>query len=431
LKRRNSSHIGAFAALLAALVAFATALPGVIAPASAQEVIRRVPAPGWSLFDMFAPRRERTRPVRRLPEPRANQQRPRNQAAKPRKPKSRVVTVKPVTDALGAAGVAATLGDTDQNALPVEKKPDARVVLVAGDFMASGLAEALSATFDDNANIRVLDRTQGSSGFVRQDVYDWPKEISALIDADKPAAIVIMMGSNDRQPLRVDGNTEPPRSDAWTKEYQVRTAALAETIETKKIPFLWVSVPAFKSPKMTSDMLAFNTIYKGSAEAGGGEFVDIWDGFVDENGAFVTIGPDVNGQPVRLRGRDGINLTDAGKAKVAFYAEKPLRKILGEPEDGAKPAVVAPILPEGPKVPVTVDRTEPIALDDPSLDGGSDLLGAPAAAALPGDPFANATPAPEGRADAFQPAVTQTQAPAAPVTEPADTALRGPITQPQ
>lgn len=363
-----------------------------------------------------------------------NNQRPRAGAVKPRKPKSRLVARTPGVDAVGGlpGTTAAALTDPTQNALPVEKKPDARVILVAGDFMASGLAEALMATFNSSANVRVLDRTQGSSGFVRRDVYDWPKEIAALIDADKPAAIVIMMGSNDRQPLRVDGNTEQPRSDAWMKEYQARTSALAETIEEKKIPFLWVSVPAFKSPKMTSDMLAFNTVYKGSAEAGGGELVDIWDGFVDENGAFVMIGPDVNGQPVRLRGRDGINLSDAGKAKVAFYVEKPLRKILGEPEDGAKPAVVAPILPEGPKVPVTVDRTEPISLDDPSLDGGNDLLGAPApGAGLPGDPFANSTPAPEGRADAFQPAVAQTQAPAVPAVEPGDTALRGPIVQPQ
>ena len=32
----------------------------------------------------------------------------------------------------------------------------------------------------------------------------------------------------------------------------------------------------------------------------------------------------MNGQPVRLRSDDGINLSKAGKRKVAFYAEKPL-----------------------------------------------------------------------------------------------------------
>lgn len=424
MKRRNTSRTGAFAAFLAVLVALATALPAIYTPAAAQQVIRRVPGPGWSLFDIFTPRRER---VRELPDaPRVI--RPRTEPAKPRKPKTRVVA-KQAAPAAGVAAASTTTADND--ALPVEKKPDARTVLVVGDFMASGLAEALTTTFDRNANVRVLDRSQGSSGFVRQDVYDWPKQINAVIDAEKPAAIVVMMGSNDRQAMRVADNAEQPRTDAWNKEYQARVTTLAETMETRKIPFLWVSVPAFKSPKMTSDMLAFNTIYKVSAEGGGGEFVDIWDGFVDEDGNFVTTGPDVNGQPVRLRGRDGINLTDAGKAKVAFYVEKPLRKILGEPDDSAKPAVAAPVLPEAPKAPVAVDRTEPISLEDPGLDGGSDLMGGPGAA-LPGDPNAS-FPAPEGRADAFQPQPAPTTgAPAQPAAEePGDTALRGPIPQPR
>jgi hypothetical protein len=431
LKRRYLTRTGASAALIIVFTAFSAAWAPIVTSATAQEVIRRVPAPRWSLFDIFTPRRERVRPKVDAPEaPRANRQKPAATAAKPRKPKSRVVA-KTTETTVGLATAANASAAAATETLPVEKRPDARTVLVIGDFMAGGLSEALTQTFDQNANIRVLDRTQGSSGFVRQDVYDWATEISNLIETDKPAAVVVMMGSNDRQPMRIAGEAEPPRSDAWMKEYQARTTALAETLEAGKVPFLWVSVPAFKSPKMTSDMLAFNTIYKGSAEGGGGEFVDIWDGFVDENGNFVTSGPDVNGQPVRLRGRDGINLTDAGKAKVAFYVEKPLRKILGETDDGTKPAITAPSLPQGPKLPVAVDRTEPIALDDPSLDGGSDLMGGPAAgAALPGDPVA-AAPAPEGRADAFQPQPSPTGAQAERAVEPEDTALRLPVTQPQ
>ena len=47
-------------------------------------------------------------------------------------------------------------------------------------------------------------------------------------------------------------------------------------------------------------------------------------------------GPDINGQPARLRAADGINLARPGKRKVAFYAEKPLYKLLGI--DPAAPA---------------------------------------------------------------------------------------------
>jgi len=44
----------------------------------------------------------------------------------------------------------------------VEKTPDARVVLVVGDFMAGGLAEGLDTAFADNANVRIVERANGS-----------------------------------------------------------------------------------------------------------------------------------------------------------------------------------------------------------------------------------------------------------------------------
>ena len=126
-------------------------------------------------------------------------------------------------------------------------------------------------------------------------------------------------------------------------------------------------------------MLAFNDIYKTAVEAIDGSFVDIWDGFVDENGGFVFTGPDMNGQPVRLRGSDGINLTRAGKRKVAFYVEKPLNKLLGEavsPDIGELGMESLPALVLHPENPAPVNRTMPISLSDPALDGGLELMGA-------------------------------------------------------
>lgn len=323
-------------------------------PAAAQDRVVRRP---WTLFDLFGPRRQRVRTDDSAvfaPPPPA--------PVKVRKPKSRVVVRK--------AAPAAPPVET------VEKQTDARVIMVIGDFLAGGVAEGLEETFANEPRVRVLDRSKGSSGFVRQDVMDWPKEIAAMIEADKPSAIVVMMGSNDRQQMLVGDVREQIRSDGWTKAYEQRTDALAEAIEAAKVPFVWVAMPPFRSAKLSADMLAFNETYEAAAKDGGGEFVDIWDGFSDENGQFVGSGPDVSGQLVRLRVADGINLTKAGKMKIAFYAEKPLRKFLGLNGDGLGPAIVAPSS-GGQVTPGVADRTEPIALTDPNLDGGSELMGAP------------------------------------------------------
>lgn len=261
----------------------------------------------------------------------------------------------------------------------IEKLDNARVVLVVGDFLANGLADGLAEAYAEAPGVRVVDRTKGSSGFVRDDYYDWNKEIGSILDEEKPAVVVVMIGSNDRQQIKVGGRREDPRSEAWLEEYEKRITAFAQAVRKRDIPLVWTGLPPFKSSSMTSDVLAFNDIYKQVVEKAGGEFVDIWDGFVDENGSFVFTGPDMNGQPVRLRGSDGINLTRPAKRKVAFFVEKPLAKILGQavsPDAEKLDIVNLPAVEETPVDPALLDRTPPMSLGDPELDGGSVLLGA-------------------------------------------------------
>lgn len=384
--------------LLLAIAVLAVGVASVFhAPAMAQEQQNR----GWSLRDLLFPRRsEWIEPPLEV-----QKARPRPKARKPRAPRPPAEPEIPIVD----------------------KAPDARVVLVVGDFMAAGLAEGLDTAFAENPAVKIVVRSNGSSGFVRDDFYNWPEQIKSVIEAEKPAAVVVMLGSNDRQQMRVGDVREQPRSENWTNEYERRTEAFGGAIASTKVPFLWVGMPAFRVSKMTSDMLAFNDVYRSAAEKHGGEFVDIWDGFVDENGAFVTTGPDINGQAVRLRADDGINVSKAGKRKLAFYTEKPLMKILGLTTPGSAVTASAPAgapveAPAPVAAPIVVDRTVPMLLNDPALDGGSELLGAApptkANVNLPGEKLIIEGKAPDaspGRADDFS------RPPKIPATAAADT----------
>ncbi len=259
----------------------------------------------------------------------------------------------------------------------VDKQEDARVVLVVGDFLAGGLAEGLETVYAEDPSVRIVNRANGSSGFVRDDFYDWPGRIGTIIDEEKPAVVVAMLGSNDRQAMRIDGVAAEVRSEKWDAEYEARSSRFVSEISSRNVPLVWVGLPSFRFAVMSSDMIAFNDIQRGVAEAAGGVFVDIWDGFIDENGAFVTNGPDINGQPVRLRADDGINFTAAGKRKIAFYAEKPLARILQSGRAALAPeADIGEMF--GPPIPgeaSLIQHTPPVSLFDPALDGGDELLG--------------------------------------------------------
>ena len=84
----------------------------------------------------------------------------------------------------------------------VEKAPNAKRALVIGDFMAGALAKGLAEAYRENANVVVIDASSGSSGLVRNDYYDWPAKVPELVAEQKPDAILVMIGGNDRQTMQ-------------------------------------------------------------------------------------------------------------------------------------------------------------------------------------------------------------------------------------
>lgn len=262
---------------------------------------------------------------------------------------------------------------------PPPKLDNAKKVLVVGDFVAAALADGLETAFEDSPGVQVQTRANGSSGLVRDDFYDWPAQLPALVEEIKPSVIVIQIGANDRQQLVTATGRLDFRTDEWFTAYGERVANLATLAAASQVPVVWVGLPAFRPQNMTADALRLNTIYRSSIEKVNGEFVDVWEGFVDQEGRFIVTGSDINGQPVRLRGNDGIGFTGPGKRKLAFYVEKSVRRYLGDMTSPDLVRLDASNLPDLVSLPPSENRgittTPPIDLFDPELDGADELLG--------------------------------------------------------
>ncbi|OWV83571.1 hypothetical protein ATY81_20080 [Rhizobium sp. R72] len=336
----------------ATLVLVSSALPVRVADAQERYYYRQ------SILDFFLGRRY----IQEYPPQAPSQNAPQRQPAPKRK-----VAPKAASTPRPAAPIIA-----EEKA--VEKLANAQKILVVGDFLAGGLGVGMDAAFKDSPGIVVETHSNVASGLVRDDYYDWPQQLTKFMDETKPAMVIIMLGANDRQQMVTDIGKEKFRTDGWYAEYQRRVVAFGKQVTSRRIPLLWVGLPAFDSPAMTADAAQLNQLFRKQMEGMGGEFVDIWDGFVDEGGDFIVTGSDINGQQVRLRTSDGINFTEAGRRKLAFYVEKPVRRILGiqaspdlvRLDTGNAPALDAVAMP---------GRTEPISLSDPNLDGGAELLG--------------------------------------------------------
>src|SRR5690606_30574204 len=191
-------------------------------------------------------------------------------------------------------------------------------VVVLGDSLADQLAQGLAdAFFEERPEIAIVKKTRGSSGLVRSDFYDWPAQVPVLLENEKLHAIVIMLGTNDRQALRDEKGSYEIRSDRWRELYAERVDAMIDAAKTKGVPVIVVGQPAMVLPRLHADMPYINEILRERAAAKGVLFVDVWDGFVNENDEFITMGPALDGQIRRLRIADGVHFTRAGARKLA------------------------------------------------------------------------------------------------------------------
>ena len=345
---------------LSALIAIGTLAPEAHAQSSSGEIVVAQNNDGFGNFfrNLFRDRRRQQPPQQDFDFfPQFEQEEPQPQATPRRERRNRPAAPRP------------------QEIAAVEKAEDAKRAMVIGDFMAGALAKGLAEAYRENPNIVVIDASSGSSGLVRNDYYDWPGKLPDLVTEQKPDAILVMIGGNDRQTLNTDTGAHVLGTDGWRAAYAARVGALAEVLKFTGKPILWVGLAPVESGAMSRDYSAFNGIVREQLEAKQMRFIETWNGFADEEGKYVAVGPDVRGQSVQLRASDGLNFTKAGQRKLAYFVEQELTDIFG----GAVPllAAIDPNAPAGEGGAALIGPMVP--LDSLSAAGGEALSGAAAA----------------------------------------------------
>ncbi|PPD13856.1 MAG: hypothetical protein CTY25_11445 [Methylobacterium sp.] len=215
--------------------------------------------------------------------------------------------------------------------VPILADAHAPLVAIIGD----SLADALNFGFEGDPGLRgsyrLVHRTSSASGLVRADYFSWPQTLATLLAENRDLAVlVIMIGLNDRQPIRVGDQTLEPLSEGWREDYRNRVDALLTLARDAKVPVIWVGLPLMRSPRLSDDLKALNTLIRERVAIFGQTFVETVDAFADASGGFSANGPDVMGDTVRLRGSDGIHFTPAGQRKLAFFTDRAVSRILSD-----------------------------------------------------------------------------------------------------
>ncbi len=191
---------------------------------------------------------------------------------------------------------------------------------VVGDVMAAGVAQALDRQMSKFKQLKFepLNFAKGSSGFVRDDYYDWNANLPAILAANKMDYLVVFMGSNDRQSMRVNGRSQKPKSMIWREEYIHRIDQFLDETRKHNIKVIWLGQAISRGKSFSADMAVFNEIYRQRVDIKAGNYLDLWAMFTNENGKYTRNGADNNGQVRKLRSSNGIHFTKRGYDKIAF-----------------------------------------------------------------------------------------------------------------
>ncbi len=261
---------------------------------------------------------------------------------------------------------------------PKSGSPDTKNVVVLGDSMGDWLANGLEQAYADAPEIAVVRNTRPGSSLIfnpgRHDPrtsVDWPVAARDMLGNEPASFIVMMIGLGDRDPIRVlpprpkptpkpdaaapgeqakpadtpestdqaaaDQGAPDPRavpisyefkSEKWAELYGKRIDEMIAALKSKGVPVFWVGLPPVFGPRSTADMQYLNDLFRKHAEKAGITYIDVWDGFIDEQGRFALQGPDYEGQIRRLRTPDGIFFTPAGARKLAHYVEREIQRAL-------------------------------------------------------------------------------------------------------
>jgi hypothetical protein len=207
----------------------------------------------------------------------------------------------------------------------VDKAPDATRLAVFGDSLAIDLTKALERLYAEDPNLVVIGQGVSSSGFVRDDFFDWNAAIAEQIAADSFDIAVVIIGINDRQEINANGQTYEPLSEGWTTAYQGRLNAFLGQLRAARKPVIWMGLPPMSRGQYSAAISQISALQRLAAFSGGAEYVDIYERFADEEGKYTAYGPDVNGQNALMRKDDGIHFSSAGSDKLAFYISQSMR----------------------------------------------------------------------------------------------------------
>jgi len=248
------------------------------------------------------------------------------------------------------APAAAQDGKQDKQEPPYFTAKDVYQVFVIGDSLAAGLWSGVSRMIDGDMRISLNGRYKEDSGLSRPEYYDWNGALPKILSSNKIDIAVVMIGSNDAQPIRDGQMRYAFDTKEWRESYVRQVDQLMTSLKAAGAAVYWVEMPPMAADKYDDSMKVISAIYAERAKAAGIRFVATRDAFLD-NGKYAESGFDDTGEFVKLRSKDGVHFLKEGNNKLGSLVVAAINKDIEAAVAAAPVETAAPEVPETQPLP--------------------------------------------------------------------------------
>lgn len=220
-------------------------------------------------------------------------------------------------------------------------------VVVLGDSLGDGTWAGLYHVLRKDKRFNIIKKSRVATGFSRQDYFDWNAEVRSIAADTRIDIAVVVMGTNDRQPIVEAGKRHALFEPGWRDIYERRVDDFTAALKAAGAQIYWLELPVMKSPRFGADMAQFNAIFEERALVNGITFVDTDELATGADGGYTAYGPDRFGRTKLLRAEDGIHFTMPG---YELLGERIANAVLADIE-GGQISAAAPVLITQPQTP--------------------------------------------------------------------------------
>lgn len=265
-------------------------------------------------------------------------------------------------------------------AKPYFTSKDLYQVFVIGDSLAAGLWSGVSRSIDGDMRISLNGRYKEDSGLSRPEYYDWNGALPKILASNKIDIAIVMLGSNDAQPIRDGSMRYAFDTKEWRVAYIKQVDELMASLKAAGAAVYWLEMPPMEAQKYDASMQTIAAIHKERAKEAGIRFVETRAALMD-NGKYTDSGFDDTGEFVKFRSRDGVHFLKEGNNKMAGLVMAAINKDI-EAAVAAAPAPQPPAATTSDGQPVpgfgqpSTGLSEPAQSDGTTTQTKSDYAGA-------------------------------------------------------